>query len=159
VEEEERGCQDWVLGWLQGVRDESMADDSVFWRTLDQLFMPFLTSGDFDLVQPALLCCQVILQRLPPFCKTAPGVSPWTSQSILQTCNGVPLTLVDLRGWANMAPRPSIACKDMSKNITLPYDHRRCGFCFARLFLLADSRWLRFELTVIPWGVLDVLSW
>ena len=144
---------------MQNVRDESMADGSVFWRTLDQLFMPFLASGDFHSFQPALLCCQVHLQQLPPFCKAAPGVSSWTSQSILQTCNGVPLTLVDDRGWVDMPLQPSIACEDMSKNITPPYDQQRCGFCFARLFLLADSRLLRFELAVIPWGVLDVLSW
>ena len=144
---------------MQGIRDESMAGGSVFWRTLDQLFMSFLASGKSDLIQPELLCCQVYLQQLPPFCKTTPGVPPWTSQLVLQTCIGMPLKLVDLRGWVNMPLRPSIACQDMSKKLTPPYDHQRCGFCFARLFLLADSRLLIFELAVILWGVLDVLSW
>jgi hypothetical protein len=53
-----------------------MADDSVFWWTLDQLFMLLLAKGDFDSIQPALLRCQVQLQLPSPFCKTTPGASP-----------------------------------------------------------------------------------
>jgi hypothetical protein len=144
---------------LQGVRGESMLMVLSSGGPWTSYLCLFWHQETLDLTEPALLCCQVYLQQLPPFCKTTPGVSSWTSQLIQQTCNEVPLTLVDLRGWVNMPPRPSIASKDMSKNITPPYDHQRCGFCFARLFLLVDSRLLRFELAVILWGALDVLSW
>jgi hypothetical protein len=115
-----------------------MADDFVFWTTLDQLFMFSLAKGDFDSVQPALLCCQVQLQLLSPFCKTALGASPWTSQWARPTCIGMSLELVDLRGWVRMPLEPSIAYEDMRRDITPPYDHQRCGFWSARLFLLAD---------------------
>lgn len=125
---EEGKVKDWVLSWLQGIEDESMLDDSVFWRTLNQLFMLFSATRAFDLIHPALLCCQVHLQQLPPFCKTASGILPWTSQLVLQPCNGMPLELVDRRVWFNMSARPSIACKKMSRDITPPYDRQRCGF-------------------------------
>lgn len=105
-----------------------MLDGSVFWRTLDQLFMLFSATTGFDLNHPALLCCQVHLQQLPPFCKTTSAVPPWTSQLVLQSCNGMPLELVDRRVWVKMSPRPSIACNKMSRDITPPYHHQRCGF-------------------------------
>jgi hypothetical protein len=115
-----------------------MADDSVFWWTLDQLFMLLLAKGDFDSIQPALLRCQVQLQLPSPFCKTTPGASPWTSQWARPTCIGMSLELVDLRGWVRMPLEPSIAYEDMRRDITPQYDHQRCGFWPARLFLLAD---------------------
>lgn len=105
-----------------------MLDNSVFWRTLNQLFMLFSATGGFDLIHPASLCCQVHLQQLSPFCKTTSGTPPWTSQLVLQPCNGIPFELVDRRVWVKMSPQPSIACKKMSIDITPPYDHQRCGF-------------------------------
>jgi hypothetical protein len=105
-----------------------MADDCDSWTALDQLFMSFLAKGDFDLVQSALLCWQVHLQQLPPFCKTTPDVPLWTSQFVLRTCIGMSLELVDLRGWVRMPLQPSIAYEDMRRDITPPYHHQRCGF-------------------------------
>ena len=61
--------------------------------------------------------------------------------------------LVDHLMWSRVPLRPSIAWKNMSRAITPPYDHQRCGSCFVRLFLLADTRLISLELAVMPWVV------